>query len=161
MTHIDYIENLAIGGGSITVNHIHQTMNQTIIEQRERGNQCDSEVDDNSSYSTVPNAVVTHDADGDMPEVPACLCTEAAIEIWQRLRTAGFIVPDGYALAEGVSNNQAAYIADRMAERLGIKPKWKPFQALWGIKNMAQLAGSWGQTGKLPPRTRDIDALFE
>ncbi len=105
--------------------------------------------------------VVTHNADGDMPEVPACLCTEAAIEIWQRLRTAGFIVPDGYALAEGVSKNQATYIADRMAECLGIKPKWKPFQALWGIKNMAQLAGSWAQTGKLPPRARDIDTLFK
>lgn len=108
---------------------------------------------------------VVDDEDGGLPpegqQIAACLRTEAASEIWQRLRTAGFIVPDGYALAEGVSNNQAAYIADRMAERLGIKPKWKPFQALWGIKNMAQLAGSWGQTGKLPPRTRDIDALFK
>lgn len=109
--------------------------------------------------------VVECGEDGGLPlfgqEIEACLCTEEAGRVWQRLRTAGFIVPDGYALAHGVSNNQAAYIADRMAERLGITPKWKPFQTLWGIKNMAQLAGSWAQTGKLPPRAREIDALFK
>lgn len=109
--------------------------------------------------------VVECGEDGGLPlfgqEIEACLCTEEAGAVWQRLRTAGFIVPDGYALAHGVSNNQAAYIADRMAERLGITPKWKPFQTLWGIKNMAQLAGSWAQTGKLPPRAREIDALFK
>ena len=74
---------------------------------------------------------------------------------------AGLIVADGYALAEGVSANQAAYIADRMAEKLHIKKKWKLFQQLWGIANLAQLAGTWQQTGKLPPRSSDIDKLTE
>ena len=81
--------------------------------------------------------------------------------LWQRLRDAGFIVADGYALAEGISANQAAYIADRMAERLQIKKKWKLFQQLWGIANLAQLAGTWQQTGKLPPRSSEIDKLME
>ena len=81
--------------------------------------------------------------------------------IWQRLRDAGFIVADGYALAEGVSANQAAYIADKMAEKFQIKKKWKLFQQLWGIPNMAQLAGSWQQTGKVPPRSQEIDKLME
>lgn len=53
------------------------------------------------------------------------LLTAEAQVLWQRLRDAGFIVADGYALAEGVSANQAAYIADRMAEKLHIKKKWK------------------------------------
>ena len=98
---------------------------------------------------------------GTVNENVAELLTAEAQVLWQRLRDDGFIVPDGYALAEGISSNQAAYIADRMAEKLQIKKKWKLFQQLWGIPNMAQLAGSWQQTGKLPPRSSEIDDLME
>ena len=90
---------------------------------------------------------------GTVNENVAELLTAEAQVLWQRLRDAGFIVADGYALAEGVSANQAAYIADRMAEKLRIKKKWKLFQLLWGIPNLGQLAGTWQQTGKLPPRS--------
>ena len=93
-------------------------------------------------------------------QVPEELCTEEAEEIWSSLREAGFIVEGGYGLAKGVSANLATYIADRMAESLGITHKWKVFQGLWNIKNMAQLAGSWKETGKLPPRADEIDELF-
>ena len=98
---------------------------------------------------------------GNVTENIAELLTAEAQVLWQRLRDAGFIVADSYALAEGVSANQAAYIADRMAERLQIKKKWKLFQQLWGIANLAQLAGSWQQTGKLPPDARRIDDLLK
>jgi len=98
---------------------------------------------------------------GTANENVAELLTAEAQVLWQRLRDAGLIVADGYALAEGVSANQAAYIADRMAEKLHIKKKWKLFQQLWGIPNLAQLAGTWQQTGKLPPRSSDIDKLTE
>ena len=98
---------------------------------------------------------------GTANENVAELLTAEAQVLWQRLRNAGFIVADGYALAEGVSANQAAYIADRMSEKLHIKKKWKLFQQLWGIANLAQLAGTWQQTGKLPPRSSDIDKLME
>lgn len=98
---------------------------------------------------------------GGVTENLAELLTAEAQVLWKRLREAGFIVADGYALAEGVSANQAAYIADRMAERLQIKKKWKLFQQLWGLTNLAQLAGTWQQTGKLPPRAVDIDRLME
>ena len=94
-----------------------------------------------------------------LPEDLSVLFTPEAQVLWQRLRDEGFIVADGYDLAEGVSANQAAYIADRMAEKLQIKKKWKLFQQLWGIPNLAQLAGTWQQTGKLPPRSSDIDKL--
>ena len=90
--------------------------------------------------------------------VPACLRTPEAEELWQKLRDAGFIQPKGYQLAEGVSNNQATYIADRFAAKLQIKHKWKIFQELWDIRNMAQYAGNWNQTGKTP--ARDIDDAF-
>ena len=98
---------------------------------------------------------------GSVNENVAELLTVEAQVLWQRLRDAGFIVADGYALAEGVSANQAAYIADRMAEKLRIKKKWKLFQQLWGIPNLGQLAGTWQQTGKLPPRSGDIDKLMK
>ena len=98
---------------------------------------------------------------GSMNENVAELLTAEAQVLWQRLRDAGFIVADGYALAEGVSANQAAYIADRMAEKLRVKKKWKLFQLLWGIPNLGQLAGTWQQTGKLPPRSNEIDKLMQ
>lgn len=103
--------------------------------------------------SPASNSALTEDLAG--------LFTPEAQVLWQRLRDAGFIVADGYALAEGVSANQAAYIADRMAEKLQIKKKWKLFQQLWGIPNLAQLAGTWQQTGKLPPRSNHIDKLMK
>jgi hypothetical protein len=94
-------------------------------------------------------------------EIPAELMTEEAQPLWEKLRDAGFIVADGYALAKSVSNNQAAYIADCMSEKLKIKYKWKVFEQLWNIENMAQLAGSWKQTGKLPPRANEIEEITE
>ncbi len=114
---------------------------------------------------------LSHFDDEELPDQPqstgtvnenvAELLTAEAQVLWQRLRDAGFTVADGYALAEGISANQAAYIADRMADKLKIKKKWKLFQQLWGISNMAQLAGSWQQTGKLPPRSDEIDKIME
>ena len=93
-------------------------------------------------------------------EVPEELQTAEAEEIWSSLREAGFVAQNGYGLAKGVSANLATYIADRMAESLNITHKWKVFQGLWGIKNMAQLAGAWKETGKLPPRTDEIDEII-
>jgi hypothetical protein len=93
-------------------------------------------------------------------KLPEELQTEEAQLLWGRLREGGFIVADGYVLAQGVSNNQAAYIADCLAEKLGINNKWKMFGQLWGIKNMAQLAGTWKETGKTPARADEIRALL-
>ena len=111
----------------------------------------------NESSVTAKQMPSGKNGNGSLPEA---LQTEEAQEMWEDLRDAGFIVPDGYALARGISANQATYIADRMATHLGIAKKWKVFGELWGIKNMAQLAGSWQQTGKLPPRSREIDKLI-
>ena len=94
-------------------------------------------------------------------ELPAELLTEKAQLYWKRLREAGFIVADGYALAEGVSDSQATYIAACMADKLRLMYKWKPFQQLWGIKNMAQLSGTWRDTGKYPSRYVEIESLMQ
>ena len=94
-------------------------------------------------------------------EIPTVLLTEEAQLLWEKLRKGGFIAANGYALAEGVSNNQAAYIADYIAGKLNIKNKWKVFEQLWGIKHMAQLAGTWKETGKIPARADKIRDLLK
>lgn len=90
------------------------------------------------------------------PSLPACLRTSEAEEVWDCLRDADFIVMNGYDLAEDISANQATYIADCLALRFDIKQKWKVFQTLWKIKNMAQLANSWKEVGRLPPKHKLI-----
>ena len=61
------------------------------------------------------------------------LATEAAIALWQKVQAAGWI-DDNYQPL--LSRTQAALLADAMAERLGIKEKWKVFETLWNRKNM-------------------------
>ena len=86
----------------------------------------------------------------------ARLREDDAERLWQSLRQAGFIKPDSYDLAEGVSKNQATYIADQMAAILKLTNKWKPFMDLWNIPTMSQLAHNWTETGQLP---KDHEAI--
>ena len=67
---------------------------------------------------------------GDLPEV---LATEEALALWEKARAAGY-VDDNYQPL--ISRTQAALLADAMAERLGIKEKWKVFEGLWHRKYM-------------------------
>jgi hypothetical protein len=53
--------------------------------------------------------------------------------LWQKAQQAGY-VDDHYQPL--ISRTQSALLADAMAERLGIKEKWKVFEALWNRKNM-------------------------
>ena len=68
---------------------------------------------------------------GDLPEV---LATEKAMALWEKARAAGY-VDDNYQPL--ISRTQAALLADAMAERLGIKEKWKVFEGLWNRKYMS------------------------
>ena len=69
--------------------------------------------------------------DGDL--LPEVLRTEAAMALWEKVREAGFVDEDYQPL---LSRSQSAMLADAMAERLGIKEKWKVFEALWRRRNM-------------------------
>ena len=60
--------------------------------------------------------------------LPEALGTEAAMILWKKAQTAGW-VDDNYQPL--LSRTQAALLADAMAERLGIKEKWKVFETLW------------------------------
>ena len=77
-----------------------------------------------------PPCVGREKAMGDLPEV---LCTEAALTLWKKVQAAGWVGADYQPL---ISRTQAALLADAMAERLGIKEKWKVFEGLWHRKYM-------------------------
>ena len=67
---------------------------------------------------------------GDLPNE---LATDKAMVLWKKAQEAGY-VDDNYQPL--ISRTQAALLADTMADRLGIKEKWKMFEGLWNRNNM-------------------------
>ena len=67
------------------------------------------------------------------PVLPAVLSTEEAMALWEKVQKAGYVDANFQPL---ISRTQSALLADAMAERLGIREKWKVFEALWNRKNM-------------------------
>lgn len=88
------------------------------------------------------------------------LTSAKAMTYWIRLMELGFVDQDNQ-LAEETSRQQAMYIAEPFAAKLGLKNKWKPFEDYWGIKNLAQEKWSFQQNGLMPPRYQEIDMVFE
>ena len=66
-------------------------------------------------------------------ELPDVLVTDEAMALWKKTQAAGWIDANYQPL---ISRTQAALLADAMAERLGIKEKWKVFGDLWKRNNM-------------------------
>ena len=71
--------------------------------------------------------------DGTGELLPEVLHTEEAMILWQKAQRAGYVDKHYQPL---LSRTQSALLADVMAKRLGIKEKWKVFEALWNRKNM-------------------------
>ena len=69
----------------------------------------------------------------DASAMPASLCTEQAMVMWEKAQAAGY-VDDNYQPL--ISRTQAALLAFEMARCLGIKDKWKVFETLWNRRNM-------------------------
>ena len=67
---------------------------------------------------------------GKLPEV---LATDEAMTLWKKAQTAGWIDANYQPL---ISRTQSALLADAIAEKLGIRQKWKTFETLWNRKNM-------------------------
>ena len=61
------------------------------------------------------------------------LRTEKAMVLWRKVQAAGYVDAN---YQPTISRTQAALLADAMAERLGIKEKWKVFGDLWKRNNM-------------------------
>ena len=97
---------------------------------------------------------------GGKNDLPKCLSTEEAMKYWKLLQNAGF-VDANYQLMPDTTRKQAMYIAELFAERLGIKSKWKTFEQLWGISNLAQEKWDMQETGTTPTRSKEIDKIFD
>ena len=65
--------------------------------------------------------------------LPEVLATDRAMRLWEKGRQAGYVDECYQPL---LSRTQSALLADAMAERLGIKEKWKVFEELWQRKYM-------------------------
>ena len=66
-------------------------------------------------------------------KLPDVLATDEAMVLWRKAQRAGYVDANYQPL---ISRTQAALLADAMAERLGIKEKWKMFGDLWKRNNM-------------------------
>ena len=86
--------------------------------------------------------------------------TDEAKKYWLRLEEAGF-TDAKHALMPETTRKQAMYIAELFAEKIGIKSKWKTFEQLWGISNLAQEKWDMQETGSTPSRSKEIDKIFE
>ena len=92
--------------------------------------------------------------------LPEALATEKAMKYWKRLKEQGF-VDASCRLMPGISRKQAMYIADLFSEKLGLPNKWKPFQDLWQLNNLAQEKYDMQEKGAIPPRHQDMDKAFK
>ena len=102
-------------------------------------------------------AAQSESADGVL--LPDVLATGLAMKYWSRLQQAGF-VDEHYQLSPATTRKQAMYIADVFSDKLQMRSKWKPFQELWHINNLAQEKWEMQETGKSPSRSEEIDAVF-
>ena len=109
---INKIDNLVfVAPGAQYVNHI----DTQIFGERQQ------------QKDTLPAAPVK-----DTPLSPE-LSTPKAMALWQKAQAKGYVDANYQPL---ISRTQAALLADAMAERLGIRKKWKVFETLWNRKNM-------------------------
>ena len=87
------------------------------------------------------------------------LNSEEAMSYWVKLQENGFVDNKCRLLAE-TTRKEAMYIADLFSDKLGLKTKWKPFEELWGLNNLAQEKWNMKETGTMPSRYKEIDHIF-
>ena len=127
-------------------------------------NEVEAGATQNNYYNGLPAQPADVECDTQEPasmrDIPDELGTDEARTYWQRLHDRGFTDADGRLLTS-TTRKQAMLIAELFAERLHLKAKWKPFEALWGIRNLAQEKWDIQQTGSLPARCKEIEAVFD
>ena len=70
---------------------------------------------------------------GEPTEVPECLSTEEANDLWEIAKEEGWV--DENLQPKSLSRPDAALLAARIGKVLGIEG-WKPFEQLWHRQNM-------------------------
>lgn len=86
--------------------------------------------DKNGLWHTVDEAEIQ---EAEYEELPEVLATDKAMALWRKAQQAGYVDEHYQPL---ISRTQAALLADAMAERLGIKEKWKVFEGFWNRNYM-------------------------
>lgn len=92
--------------------------------------------------------------------LPAELATPEAMKYWSGLQEAG-LVDVHCQLLPSTTRKQAMYIADLFSDRLQLRSKWKLFQDLWHLGNLAQEKWDMQETGRVPARYDDIGLIFD
>lgn len=85
---------------------------------------------------------------------------DGAEKYWQKLQQHGF-TDEHHHLLSSTTRAQAMLIADCFADAVGIKSKWKTFETVWGINNLAQEKWKMQENGRRPSRADEIKAIFE
>ena len=84
---------------------------------------------------SIDKAKLNVNENGNENEVPECLKTEEANDLWEIAKEEGWV--DENLQPKGLSRPDAALLAARMAKVLGIEG-WVPFEQLWHRQNMRQ-----------------------
>ena len=101
-----------------------------VINVYEKGSQ---HIDNQINIGAYPGPPKGREKGTERSTLPDVLATKAAMALWEKAQAADY-VDDNYQPL--ISRTQAALLADAMAERLGIKEKWKVFETLWNRKYM-------------------------
>lgn len=90
--------------------------------------------------------------------IPKEFDTEEAKAIFKRAIDAGFMNEDYKFIGTWY---QAAYFAERAAESLKLKYKWKAFQSLWGYDKLAQVKRENKERFGKVNKQKEIDKIFD
>ena len=87
------------------------------------------------------------------------LISENAEKYWKKLEEKEF-ADKGHKLLPSTTRQQAMLIAENFAMKLKLKAKWKPFERLWGINNLAQEKWIHLETYNEISRAEEIEDIF-
>ena len=105
----------------------------TVINIYGKGSQHVDKIEKQIIYTDASSKLVKDNKETPPPDLPPSLCTDKAMVLWKKAQDAGY-VDDNYQPL--ISRTLAALLADAIADRLGIKQRWKVFETLWNRKNM-------------------------
>jgi len=116
----------------------------------------------NVSDVKIYNAPIKEDKEVNESITPDELNTEQAQALWKLAQEHGWV--DEQWQPKGLSLTEASILADVFGETIHLKPRWKSFEQLWGVKNLKsrhQLALSQSKTGDLEIKIRKVFATAD
>lgn len=120
-THNDQHKELNING-SITPEQLRQLARHFLDDEAEEAEEA------------TPCAAEEAPAPGEARPIPPELDTPQAHDLWRLAQEQGWV--DERLRPKLPSDNQAAVLADVMADALALSPRWASFERLWGIKDL-------------------------